>query len=806
MVANVAFASGLNAVTSFNMLQRNSAQQLDQFAKTAQIVREVEYFKKAIGKVTSVDDLMKDRRLLSVALSAFGMDEEINYPGRMKKVLESSKDDPSAIANRLADGRFREISQAFAFGDEGMAKLQDPKFIEEIAQKYVLNEFEKALGANNPALREATYFLRNIGNVTSPYEVLGDKVLRSVVTFTLNLPAQIAVQSIESQARLISSRFDIDKFKDTESSSTASGSTRINIPLDDARKDQKALTEGLALSTKAISQVDSVIKQLELLKAGYGALDAVQDPAGEYAAEIPTQEAAIPGLVRQQGLLAAARESLGRINGYLGRMETLTNLAADPANASKLDSYKTEFAELRDKIGTAYNEATYSYDDGDADAVGTIENLLDGSLANISVQYKSTGESVTIRSQDLTSFLTQIDQANTSFQNVTGAGDAANLSSARGGVVSNKSYITATRLEVQTDLNGLTTAVGSVEQFGATLNSASLYPGAEAIRDAGARLTDINLLLGDLRGLTSQSANLPVGADRSTLQTKYDEVVGKISDLINTTTAGGVDNLLAGGDQNYELLNNFNVLARGRDLNTSVLAELTSRDITSLENAQEVLTALDKDVAQATNTAFQQITVDSSFFNLASEKLDPRAAVDSAYRKLANSMEDVIAGAESLGRNLLSSEQSDVSFRVETTGRQVTIKAISNFDSLIGGILRDGADGLPSDGGDASGAIAKLDEALFDLNRVRGQLNGGLITQQADKAIVDSFLIQETEETAAAGFTDPYSNSSDYALEFIQRFLTLKDAEATNSQLGLGTAKNAYVLNLVQPLNFNFDA
>ena len=37
----------------------------------------------------------------------------------------------------------------------GVEKLKDPKFIEEIAQKYVLNEFEKALGANNPALREA---------------------------------------------------------------------------------------------------------------------------------------------------------------------------------------------------------------------------------------------------------------------------------------------------------------------------------------------------------------------------------------------------------------------------------------------------------------------------------------------------------------------------------------------------------------------------------------------------------------------------------------------------------------------------
>ncbi|MBC7135733.1 MAG: DUF1217 domain-containing protein, partial [Oceanibaculum nanhaiense] len=648
------------------------------------------------GSIESVDDLIKDRRLMNFALSAFSLEDEAQYPGRLKKVLESDLDDNSSLANRLSDNRYREIASAFDFAKSGMSKLQDAAFLEDLTQKYILNEFEKALGNNNPALREATYFLRNIGNVTSPYGILGDNVLRSVVTFTLNLPAQIAVQSVESQARLIEGRLDLDKFKGVESTAqTGSGSIRI----DDARDDQTLLYNGVQLSKQAIAQVDAIQSQLELIRAGYGALDAVQDPAGEFQAEIPVQEAAIPEMVRQNGLLAAANDSLGRIQGYVSRMNTLVGLASDPANAARLDSYKTEFAELRDKINTAYGEATYSYDDGDADAVGTLENLLDGALPDLSVQYKSTGEQLTVRSQDLTGFLADIDAANSSFQAVTGAGDSGNLATAGGIIASGTTELANVRKEVTADRKALTDAIESIPQFAATLNSASLYPGAEAVRDAGSRLSEINLLLGELRGLAVESTALPASSNRTGLQTQYDEIVGQIGDLINNPRTGGLDNLLAGGNQSYELLNGFNIEARGRDLTTSVLAELTGRDISSFANAQDVLTALDSPVATATSTAFREISIDASSFNLASETLDPRAAVDSAYRRLSNDLNAYIGLAAVDGQNLLAADQEDVEYRVESSGRLMKVDAINDFDSVFGAILRGGADGLPSDGG-----------------------------------------------------------------------------------------------------------
>lgn len=802
MVANVAFMSGVSAALSFQMLQKNTSQQIEQFGKTAQVMREVDYFKKKAGSLNSMDDLIKDRRLMNFVLSAFSLEAEAQYPARLKKVLESDLDDTGSLANRLSDNRYREIAGAFEFAKNGMDKLKDAAFLEELSQKYVLNEFEKALGNNNPALREATYFLRNIGNVTSPFEILGDSVLRSVVTFTLNLPQQIAVQSVETQARLITGRLDLDKFKPAESkpASGASGSIRV----EDARNDQTLLYNGVQLSKQAIAQVDSIQKQLELIKAGYGALAQVQNPAGEFQAEIPVQEAAIPELVRQNGLLTAANESLGRIAGYVTRMNTLVTLANDPANESRLASYKTEFAELRDKINAAYSEATYNYDDGDPDSIGTLQNLLDGTLPNISVQYKSTGETVTARSQDLTGFLANIDAANASFQAVTGAGDAGNLATAGGIVASSTTELSNIRKEVTADRSALSKAIASVPQFAATLNSASLYPGAEAVRDAGSRLGEINVLLGELRGLAVQSTALPASANRSALQTQYDEIVGKIGTLINDTRSPGLDNLLAGGNQSYELLNGFYLEARGRDLVSSVLDELTGRDITSFANAQNVLTALDNQIGTATSTAFREISIDASSFNLASEKLDPRAAVDSAYRKLSNDLTLYINAAAVDGRNLLSATQSDVKYRVESSGRLMTVDAISDFATNFGGILKGGANGLPSDGGDSTGAIAALDEALFALGRVRETLASDLRKQQFEKSIVDSFLAQQVA-TESPGLADPYAGSSKFAMEFIRKFLAMKDAESATSQLGLGSGRDAYLLNLVQPINFNFN-
>lgn len=200
----------------YQSLSKTRDKQFGQFETRPLIEREAEYFMKEAKKVETIEDFLNNRRLMAVALSAFGMDEEINYMGRIKKVMSESIDDEKALMNRLVDPRFKEIATAFALGDLGTLKLETNSFLRGIVEKFKVNEFEKFLGEQNPALREVEYFKRNIGKVESTYNILGDKVLRSVVTFALQLPTEIALQSVDKQKELIDARLDFEDFQDPE--------------------------------------------------------------------------------------------------------------------------------------------------------------------------------------------------------------------------------------------------------------------------------------------------------------------------------------------------------------------------------------------------------------------------------------------------------------------------------------------------------------------------------------------------------------------------------------------------------------
>jgi len=74
--------------------------------------------------------------------------------------------------------------------------------------------WRKSLDAATPGLSDALTFRAGAGKTTSALQILGDPVLRRVVTTTLGLPPQIAFQSVEAQEGAISSRLDIRKLSD----------------------------------------------------------------------------------------------------------------------------------------------------------------------------------------------------------------------------------------------------------------------------------------------------------------------------------------------------------------------------------------------------------------------------------------------------------------------------------------------------------------------------------------------------------------------------------------------------------------
>ena len=147
---------------------------------------------------------------------------------------------------------------------------------------------------------DALYFERNAGKIKNGYDILGDNVLRAVVTYTLDLPPQIAVQSVEKQKQLIESKLDIKKF---QNDAAIGASQKIT----DADNDIKKLDPLSSALDAAQAKVTEIVTRLEALRGSYDKLTNEINPAGPYAAEIPTQNAATAGLGRQQGLLGAAK-------------------------------------------------------------------------------------------------------------------------------------------------------------------------------------------------------------------------------------------------------------------------------------------------------------------------------------------------------------------------------------------------------------------------------------------------------------------------------------------------------------------
>jgi len=209
---------GLGNIPAFALYQRlsksDTSKQVAQFAQSPAVKKEIEYFRQKAKEVKSPEEFMNDPRLLKFALSAYSLEAEQQFPARIKKVLTSDPKDPKALANRLADPRYREINKDLGFGQIGVANLKLDNFVNKIVEKYLTNEYEKKLGEQNPALREAAYFKRKIGEVKDVYGILGDKVLRGIVMETLRIPPEVANQSVEKQAELVKKGFKIDKVKD----------------------------------------------------------------------------------------------------------------------------------------------------------------------------------------------------------------------------------------------------------------------------------------------------------------------------------------------------------------------------------------------------------------------------------------------------------------------------------------------------------------------------------------------------------------------------------------------------------------
>lgn len=229
-------------------LKRTMPQQQEALQATASVVRDEDYFRAKIGSIKTADDLVSDRRLLTVALGAYGLDADIDNRYFIKKVLEEGTLDAGSLANKLSDKQYRAFSSGFGFGDYSVPRTQLSDFADKTIEAYRTRQFEAAVGEQDDSMRLGLNAERELAllsgktssNDTKWYTIMGSEPLRQVFEGALGLPSSFSSLDLDQQ---------LSTFKDKALS--AFGSSEVSQFSDPDKLD--ALIKRFLIRTEAMA-------------------------------------------------------------------------------------------------------------------------------------------------------------------------------------------------------------------------------------------------------------------------------------------------------------------------------------------------------------------------------------------------------------------------------------------------------------------------------------------------------------------------------------------------------------------------
>lgn len=203
------------------LLYRTSVDRADEetarLARDPAVVRDLALLDKAVAKARTPEELLKDPRVLGVLLQGLGLGDQAANGGLARAALLSDPAKPDSLAARLPDSRWKTAAKRLGLATQGLAALRDPATMQQLRDGVLQYRRIAAISAKSQAVADAIY-VRQLDAAAAPgiYGVLGDAVLRRVATTVAALPQQLAVQSVEAQARSLGGRFDVKQLADPQ--------------------------------------------------------------------------------------------------------------------------------------------------------------------------------------------------------------------------------------------------------------------------------------------------------------------------------------------------------------------------------------------------------------------------------------------------------------------------------------------------------------------------------------------------------------------------------------------------------------
>jgi hypothetical protein len=207
-------AGSTDPVQALASAELNQTQDVKITAAQPMVQSAITAFTQAVNSAKSMTQLLDNPAFMNVLLTANGMSDQIGYTALATQALTSNQSDPNSLVNQLTDTRWLTLAKAYDFSSTGLASFQNPATIASIASLYTTDTWETNQDSVTPGLSNALAFKAQASTITSVDQILGNPMMRTVVTTALGVPEQIAFQDINAQEQAISTRVNIAQFKD----------------------------------------------------------------------------------------------------------------------------------------------------------------------------------------------------------------------------------------------------------------------------------------------------------------------------------------------------------------------------------------------------------------------------------------------------------------------------------------------------------------------------------------------------------------------------------------------------------------
>lgn len=222
------------------------------------------YFRDVFEQLNTADDISSNRRVLRVVLGAYGLSDDIDNRHFIKTVMSEGVSDPSALANKLSDRRYRALARDFDFSKSPPSHKGIANLAERTIDTYLAQSFEIEIGKTDPDMRLALGFKRSFSEVaqsaasnnTAWFQVLATPPIRQVVQTALGLPTEFSKLDIDEQHQRM-----MDK------ASQVFGSNQVADLADDAAMEQITRRFLIMQQAKAGAQNSSLQTALVLLSS-----------------------------------------------------------------------------------------------------------------------------------------------------------------------------------------------------------------------------------------------------------------------------------------------------------------------------------------------------------------------------------------------------------------------------------------------------------------------------------------------------------------------------------------------------------